>query len=97
MRFRLSYVAPTLLVLMIAAWPLIRGPGTLYTRAVLPDPGRLGWFREELRKSGEEIQIVVFTCRPLDYLLEGELVGDRVSERVGRVDLETVVDRVGAS
>ncbi len=34
-RFRLFYVAPTLLLLTLAAWPLILGEGTLYTRDVL--------------------------------------------------------------
>ena len=38
------------------------------------DLPRLGSFLEVLRKSGEHIQVVVFTCRPLDYLMEGELV-----------------------
>ena len=61
------------------------------------DPGRLGWFREVLRKSGEEIQLVVFTCRPLDYLMEGELAEEgNGSDRLRRVALEKMVDRVGA-
>lgn len=62
------------------------------------DPGRLGWFREVLRKSGEEIQIVVFTCRPLDYLMEGELVEEEVewAGRLSGVDLEKAVDRMGS-
>ncbi len=63
------------------------------------DPGRLGWFREVLRKSGEEIQIVVFTCRPLDYLVDEELVGEGVaidvSGKLRGVDLEGSVKRVG--
>ena len=65
------------------------------------DPDRLGWFREVLRRCGEEIQIAVFTCRPLDYLFEGELVGeggavwDGGGGRLRGVDLERVVDRVG--
>ncbi len=66
------------------------------------DPGRLGWFRDVLRKSGDEIQIVVFTCRPLDYLVEGELVveGAMVADGSGRlrgVALERAVDRVGVT
>ncbi len=65
------------------------------------DPERLGWFREVLRKGGEEIQIVVFTCRPLDYLMEGELVeaGEVVweSERLRGVALEKAMARVGVS
>ncbi len=34
-RFRWLYVAPTLLLLALAVWPLINGSGTLYTRDVL--------------------------------------------------------------
>ncbi len=63
------------------------------------DPGRLGWFREVLRNSGEKIQILVFTCRPLDYLMEEELAREEVVwEGLGRlrgVALEKAVDRVG--
>ena len=60
------------------------------------DPGRLEWFREVMRKSGEEIQIVVLTCRPSDYLRDGELVeggkvlGDR---RLRAVALEGQLGR----
>ncbi len=66
------------------------------------DPGRLAWFRDVLRKSGEDIQIVVFTCRPLDYLMAGELVvaGQAVaeaSEQLRGVALERLVDRLATS
>ena len=65
------------------------------------DPARLGWFREVLRKSGEEIQIVVLTCRPGDYLGEGEMAaeGNVIQgglERLRGVALESVMERVGA-
>ena len=67
------------------------------------DPQRLSWFRDVLRQSGEEIQIVVLTCRPLDYLFEDELAGreqlvwDTVSQRLRGIDLERIVRRAGAA
>ncbi len=65
------------------------------------DPDRLSWFREVLRRCGEEIQIVVLTCRPTDYLLDGELAGegkvvwDGSSGRISGVNLQSIVDRAG--
>jgi len=37
------------------------------------DPARVEFFRELLREVGAKIQLVVLTCRPLDYLGEAEL------------------------
>jgi len=37
------------------------------------DPARMDWFRDVLRKSAGEIQVVVFTCRPADYLEAEEI------------------------
>lgn len=39
------------------------------------DPGRLAWFRDRLRESvrTNEHQIIVITCRPLDYVRSEEL------------------------
>jgi DNA repair exonuclease SbcCD ATPase subunit len=39
------------------------------------DPNRLGWFRDRLRASVRDHnhQVIVITCRPLDYLLPGEM------------------------
>jgi hypothetical protein len=36
------------------------------------DPDKIEWFRGLLRKSGENIQVVLITCRPHDYLDQGE-------------------------
>ena len=36
------------------------------------DPGRVAWFRELLLEVGARAQIVVLTCRPEDYLRDGE-------------------------
>jgi uncharacterized protein YhaN len=32
------------------------------------DQARLGWFADVLEKVAQESQVLVFTCRPLDYL-----------------------------
>jgi DNA repair exonuclease SbcCD ATPase subunit len=49
------------------------------------DPEKLRWFRDLLMKTTERIQVVLFTCRPQDYLLPEELpVGDQaVRDRAG--------------
>ncbi len=52
-RFRLFYVAPTLLLLALAAWPLIRGTGTLYTRDVLTSHYPLKASQAEAMSRGE--------------------------------------------
>ncbi len=52
-RFRLAYVAPTLLLLVLAVWPLIRGTGTLYTRDVLTSHYPLKASQAEALRRGE--------------------------------------------
>ncbi len=52
-RFRLLYVAPTLLLLALAVWPLIRGTGTLYTRDVLTSHYPLKASQAEAMRHGE--------------------------------------------
>jgi uncharacterized protein YhaN len=37
------------------------------------DEHRLRWFGGELRRAAREIQIIVFTCRPSDYLEPDEI------------------------
>ena len=62
------------------------------------DPERMGWFRTQMRKLSEDIQIIVFTCRVQDYLgeraplLAGESVSDMDSVRAIRLD--DLIDRV---
>lgn len=64
------------------------------------DPKRLTWFRDVLRQAGEEVQIVVLTCRPLDYLQPGELARDQplaiASDRLQALDLERIIQRAGS-
>ncbi len=63
------------------------------------DPERTGFFRSVLRRHAERAQIVVLTCRPLDYLDEGDLAApgetsrDRAAGLVRAIDLSRVVTR----
>jgi len=64
------------------------------------DPGRVAWFRELLLKVSDRAQIIVLTCRPEDYLHQGEHPGEgeshRDSDRLRAVDLTRVIRRAGA-
>jgi len=66
---------------------------------VQTDTGRVAWFRDLLVQVGRRAQIVVLTCRPEDYLREGErpAAGQAVhdSEGVRAVDLARVIRRAG--
>ena len=52
-RFRLAYIAPTFLFLLLAALPLIRGTGTLYIRDVLTSHYPLKASQAETLRRGE--------------------------------------------
>ena len=58
------------------------------------DEERLRWFREKLRASvvNHEHQVIVFTCRPGDYLQDGGTGGDDPSVAV--VDLHAAISSV---
>jgi uncharacterized protein YhaN len=36
------------------------------------DLGRLAWFRDALHEAAKETQVLVLTCRPFDYVPEGQ-------------------------
>ncbi len=65
------------------------------------DPGRLEWFREQMRRSADEVQIIVITCRPQDYLRPDELgtvggaepVAEAADGLVRTIDLGRVIER----
>jgi uncharacterized protein YhaN len=63
------------------------------------DKVRMEWFRQKLQESASNIQIVVFTCRPEDYLDENvKLPGDsgpRQDSRARSVDLTKAIVRTG--
>lgn len=58
------------------------------------DEQRLKWFRDKLRASAveHEHQVIVFTCRPGDYLQDGAVAGDDPSVSV--VDLRAAITSV---
>jgi uncharacterized protein YhaN len=65
------------------------------------DPARLGWFRDVLRKTALDTQVLVFTCRPEDYLVQGELptkepMQDIAGGNVRAIDLARVLQRWAA-
>ena len=53
------------------------------------DLGRLEWFRDALRQAAAQTQVIVLTCRPLDYVTQGALPGKAASKGV---DGTTVID-----
>lgn len=65
------------------------------------DPARSAWFRGVLREHARKAQIVVITCRPLDYLLEADMPKQddvsaaRAAGLVRAVDLSRIIERGG--
>jgi uncharacterized protein YhaN len=63
------------------------------------DPARSAWFRELLRDHGSKTQVVVITCRPLDYLWEEDMpqgdadAGVRAGGLVRAVNLDRAMER----
>lgn len=58
------------------------------------DPARMVWLRDTIRDVAQRVQIVVFTCRPRDYLLESEIRSPRYDGTgIVAIDLECVVQR----
>ena len=79
----------TLLRLAIAGY--LKTALVLDDQLVHSDPERLNWFRDRLRASAVERghQVIVFTCRPSDYLSPDGQVDDSVAV----VDLTVQVPR----
>ena len=59
------------------------------------DAVRMEWLRTFIREIAAGIQIVVFTCRPEDYLVPGELKAAKKSDLVRAVNLGQVIERSG--
>lgn len=62
------------------------------------DPRRLAWFRDVLTKTAVSTQVIVFTCRPEDYVSKSELpdgaaMRDLAGGAVRVVDMARVVKR----
>lgn len=63
------------------------------------DPARLGWFRDALQHAAKQTQVVVLTCRPLDYVTADALPKSgamRDVEGTRVIDLAKVINRRGA-
>ena len=63
----------------------LRSAILLDDQLVHTDVARLGWFADVLRKVAEDAQVLVFTCRPLDYVIEKDLPGKEPVRDVGHV------------
>ncbi|HXB70920.1 MAG TPA: AAA family ATPase [Candidatus Acidoferrales bacterium] len=65
------------------------------------DTKRMDWLRNLIRQLAANIQIVVFTCRPEDYLLPNELKAGKKSEAgapfVRSINLAQVIERSGTA
>jgi len=65
------------------------------------DAGKVRWFRDRLRETGQSIQIVLLTCRPEDYLSAeelpsaGEVFKDRAAGLLRAIDLGRAIRRYG--
>jgi hypothetical protein len=61
------------------------------------DSGRIEWFRKQVRNSVREYdhQVIVMTCRLLDYAVDGEVSGED-QDPLTIVNILDVVQRVGA-
>ena len=60
------------------------------------DPNRLGWFREALQHAASQTQVVVLTCRPLDYVSADALPTKSASRDVEGtrvIDLSKIIKR----
>jgi uncharacterized protein YhaN len=57
------------------------------------DAQRMAWLRDLIRHLANSIQILVFTCRPADYLLPSELKAGRKSDGVRSINLAQVIER----
>ena len=60
------------------------------------DGDRMQWLRDLIRQLAANIQILVFTCRPADYLLPGEMKTSRKSP-VRSIPLAQIIERADAA
>ena len=75
----------------------LHAPVVLDDHLVHSDATRMAWFRTALAAAAKQTQVLVITCRPLDYVSDADLPkrGQAVAERGGVrvVDLEQVIRR----
>ncbi len=84
----------TLLRLLLAEQ--LQAPVVLDDHLVQADPTRLEWFRRALRTTAQRTQVLVFTCRPADYL-DGALPTEATADLAGGLirlhDLSRLIER----
>lgn len=56
------------------------------------DPDRIAWFRETLRSAAQKVQVLLFTCRPADYVGDAEWPGAELPAITRAAGLLRVVD-----
>lgn len=56
------------------------------------DPARSAWFRDVLREHASKAQVVVLTCRPLDYLMDDDLPAEGQTNAIRAGGLVTATD-----
>lgn len=74
----------------------LKAPVVLDDQLVHSDASKLSWFRQALLAAAQKTQVVVLTCRPLDYVAQAQLPKDAaMAERDGVrvIDLERVIER----
>jgi hypothetical protein len=63
------------------------------------DPERIAWFRDTLRTAAQKVQVLLFTCRPADYVRDEEWPGpeaaavNRAAGLLRVIDLDRVIVR----
>lgn len=61
------------------------------------DPARLSWFKAALEQTAQKAQVIVLTCRPLDYVKPDELPTERpwraLANEVRVIDLSRIIQR----
>lgn len=60
------------------------------------DTLRMAWLRDLIRDVTGRIQVLVFTCRPSDYLLPEEIHSAALGSAVRSIDLERAIERGGS-
>jgi uncharacterized protein YhaN len=85
-------------ILRVSVAEQLRGSLVLDDHLTQTDLARIGWFRELLRAASAQIQIVVLTCRPDDYLDSAEQPASPASfhhtgDRLHAIDLARVIRR----
>jgi len=87
-------------VLRVSVAEALGAPLVLDDHLTQTDAERVAWFRELLRTAADQIQVVVLTCHPLDYVEASHLPGpedeptrDRAAGLLRVIDAARIVER----